>query len=993
MSNKFHNDIALIRSSGLFDSDWYLSEYDDVRLIGADPIEHYLKFGIMLHRNPNPRFDTRAYLDHHRELIASGENPFVHYLRSGIAGMGSSKGLKEAEPTVLRSGSATAQQVTTAATTLDVGVAADPSHLIVYSCLFGNYDCIKEPKFPPRSGVRYLLFTDRTDLQSDRWEVIHVAESLGDLRRVSRLPKILSHVYLPPHELSLYLDSTLELREDFSIDQAHELLNGKDIALYPHYARNCTFDEIEHCVRNAIVDCQDVKDILNRFRSEAFPERYGLFENALIVRRNTGAIRRANAIWWDEFRRGPHRDQFYLMYVMWKLGIEATQISDSRNFRKSKYAKFSKHARYTKKPGALRISWILDDEAVKGWAYANNTSRLINALNFDDHQVNEIEDSTDIAVFFDALLYSRSKLRGRRNVLRLGGPRPLRRMFRGDVEDRTEFLSQFDALIALSPELERLGRTSGVPTYLVPNGLDLQEWGYIYAAEQDDFVVGFAANLTGSEERRLKGFDSLARACKSLGVRQLSVTKGEGTQIAHNRMREDFYSKISCLVHPVAEGKEGCSNTIMEALACGVPVITTRTCGYHSDLLRDNEDVLFTERDAESIARCISNLKDNLKARRRLSENGRQFAERHHDVRKIASEYRNVFLSIVKNTARVRVAFLPVRTPVDATASARLRCSYMVDTLNESIGSHVRGDIGLTENADVIVVSQLCTEKMLIALQERRIAGRKIVYDCCDPYFDRQEEVYGIHAAQRFWEIVDVAHLVTVPTEGMRQAMLNAGVAKPIVIIPDGIDYREQLQPSLVPETRSAVWFGNPGHGNIESGLWALRHLNDRWGYAITVITKPNKATARLGLLVEPWAFEGFVDRLRRHGMALISQDASVTYKSENRFVVSLANGVPAISTGSSSIARFLADIGFPEMNVSTPQELDRAMELLSDSQYRQNYVWQAQAYINIHFAGVFIARTFYESVLQPLFPKKPVSRAGRDDMAYPGLADLLSAR
>jgi len=71
----------ILASSGLFDSDWYLQRYDDVRQANKDPIVHYLRFGAAEGRDPSERFDTAAYVREHPEIAATRQNPLLHYLR------------------------------------------------------------------------------------------------------------------------------------------------------------------------------------------------------------------------------------------------------------------------------------------------------------------------------------------------------------------------------------------------------------------------------------------------------------------------------------------------------------------------------------------------------------------------------------------------------------------------------------------------------------------------------------------------------------------------------------------------------------------------------------------------------------------------------------------------------------------------------------------------------------------------------------------------
>ncbi|TNC74991.1 glycosyltransferase [Rubellimicrobium roseum] len=76
---------ARIRSSGLFDADWYCAQYPDVTSVGLDPLKHFLRFGALLRRDPSPHFETAFYLDSHPDVAASGVNPLVHYLQTGCA--------------------------------------------------------------------------------------------------------------------------------------------------------------------------------------------------------------------------------------------------------------------------------------------------------------------------------------------------------------------------------------------------------------------------------------------------------------------------------------------------------------------------------------------------------------------------------------------------------------------------------------------------------------------------------------------------------------------------------------------------------------------------------------------------------------------------------------------------------------------------------------------------------------------------------------------
>jgi hypothetical protein len=76
-------DEELLRRSQLFDREWYLSRYPDVRSRSMDPVKHYLKYGAREGRDPCACFSTSGYISRYPDVMAAGVNPLVHYLKYG----------------------------------------------------------------------------------------------------------------------------------------------------------------------------------------------------------------------------------------------------------------------------------------------------------------------------------------------------------------------------------------------------------------------------------------------------------------------------------------------------------------------------------------------------------------------------------------------------------------------------------------------------------------------------------------------------------------------------------------------------------------------------------------------------------------------------------------------------------------------------------------------------------------------------------------------
>lgn len=75
--------IHLIRTSGVFDADLYLSLNSDLQGSGIDAASHYFFHGWKEGRTASHLFDSQWYLKQNLDVAQSGMNPLVHYLHYG----------------------------------------------------------------------------------------------------------------------------------------------------------------------------------------------------------------------------------------------------------------------------------------------------------------------------------------------------------------------------------------------------------------------------------------------------------------------------------------------------------------------------------------------------------------------------------------------------------------------------------------------------------------------------------------------------------------------------------------------------------------------------------------------------------------------------------------------------------------------------------------------------------------------------------------------
>jgi glycosyltransferase involved in cell wall biosynthesis len=73
----------IVFASGLFDADWYLATYPDVRVSNSDPLFHYLTNGWLKGYDPSERFNGQLYLECRPHVREDGLNPLLHYVING----------------------------------------------------------------------------------------------------------------------------------------------------------------------------------------------------------------------------------------------------------------------------------------------------------------------------------------------------------------------------------------------------------------------------------------------------------------------------------------------------------------------------------------------------------------------------------------------------------------------------------------------------------------------------------------------------------------------------------------------------------------------------------------------------------------------------------------------------------------------------------------------------------------------------------------------
>ena len=171
-----------------------------------------------------------------------------------------------------------------------------------------------------------------------------------------------------------------------------------------------------------------------------------------------------------------------------------------------------------------------------------------------------------------------------------------------------------------------------------------------------------------------KGIIYLIKACRILHQRGVSFNCtliGEGPEkryykkvISESRIPNIFFldylnrekikeklSKSTIFVLPCVIAENGArdilSNAIKEAMAMGLPVITSDICGINELVKNGHSGILVPPKDPLAIANAIEDLFNNKKLRGKIGEAGMKKIEKEFNIKKEAKKLESVFRQVV----------------------------------------------------------------------------------------------------------------------------------------------------------------------------------------------------------------------------------------------------------------------------------------------------------------------------------------------------------
>jgi len=177
--------------------------------------------------------------------------------------------------------------------------------------------------------------------------------------------------------------------------------------------------------------------------------------------------------------------------------------------------------------------------------------------------------------------------------------------------------------------------------------------------------------LTYGSLRPMKGTAEVEEACRQLGVR---LEKYEGKNLPQSKMAEEY-----CRARVFAVGSyfEGFGQPGLEALACGVPLVTTDNGGCREYALHEETALVVPPRDVGAMAEAIKRLLDDRALAERLRANGLRLVQEKFKWPEAARQFEEITEKALAARRQLTLAIDRVESNPELEGLRRLRAGQV----------------------------------------------------------------------------------------------------------------------------------------------------------------------------------------------------------------------------------------------------------------------------------------------------------------------------
>ena len=205
------------------------------------------------------------------------------------------------------------------------------NEIAVVTAVTANYDHVGNHEYIP--DVDYIFFTDGQAFPADsRWKVFYLPTNLPTNvpRKIAKYPKLNPHSLpeLEGYRYVIWIDGSMQIKKKEFVPSILSFLDN-GLVLSPHFdGRDCGYGEAS--IRPLKYADQPLDEQCDFYRSEGFPENYGLWECGVQARDMTKpGVREFGELWMQQVLEWTTQDQVSCGYSLWKSGFKPDVLPKS----------------------------------------------------------------------------------------------------------------------------------------------------------------------------------------------------------------------------------------------------------------------------------------------------------------------------------------------------------------------------------------------------------------------------------------------------------------------------------------------------------------------------------------------------------------------------------------------------------------------------------------------------------------------------------------
>lgn len=266
-------------------------------------------------------------------------------------------------------------------------------------------------------------------------------------------------------------------------------------------------------------------------------------------------------------------------------------------------------------------------------------------------------------------------------------------------------------------------------------------------------------------------------------------------------------------------------------------------------------------------------------------------------------------------------------------------------------------------NCDILYIQKNWSWKTLMKARIAKARKALIIFDLDDVQFINL-------AGPLFMDVLNLADIITTDTEGKKAWIEDAFSVKNVNVIPDAIDYSPigPVAPIIRDTNRLRVlWFGS--HSNIQLFEKYMNLLGANDNIEVVVIAHESEIVAYEAkyphVTFIPWEKERFLQHLQSCDVTCLTHDGSEVdlLRSNNKMIVSINWGVPALVSGTPEYSRTARELGVERTIFSTGEDLLRAIVEMRAIEARRDYLERTQTAVWNMYSPDAIAIRFAQLV------------------------------